>query len=1689
MGTTDKLTDHRSLSRSLITLLATMSLLATQLVGVTWADPAGAEEPEPEPVATDLGTDEPQAPEGDHELLTLGDDEGCAEDEPVGEEPAPVDCEVATEDPCALEQIEELDCSDEPALESGEEEEFVALDITEEMEDDTVTLLAAPGSGVDGLGFEIDGNFTLDGTGTQDWTDRPYQSIVDATSPHTVFSGGTKFGERSEWSWTSGNAPGKADILRLYADVEIAGSEAWLRIAGERDGSSGDTWVSFELNQDNDGPFLGNSGVPVTPTEGDLLITFGYPGNNTTAPTVILERWSGTAWVTEQNITSFAAVNTVLLDNPTGQELAVREFLELSIDVSWLFGADAPCRSFGASWAFSRSSNSGPSSQMQDFIAPFPFGFDTCASPTLKKIDDNGGNGLAGAVLALYAGDVDPLAVGFDDDPVFGPCTTNANGECTGATGLKPGGYTLFEVVPPPGFRYSDDRTTSITLSDNDDGTYKIANPPISYLIEIDDDDTNAVGNEHDFEVSLFADFIFDYDAYHDNGTISYEESDDVDLPLAGERIDLAWSGPTDSGLAASTSSDGDGDFCTTSEDGTCTVTVESTNVGKGTLTASYGTGLSGPAASSPANATAGGYFSSIADTADKTWVAFDATIESDGENLIDEDHTFKVTVHQSDDEDVLIGDVEVEVTWDGPVGSSITGDGSEQTVTESDPTVNATCTTEDDDSRVDFGTCTFTVSSSDAGAGTATIMKLIGSIGGEGLVVTGDSQRPHDLIAESDAWTAFSNDAGDRTATKQWIRFVAAVTPKDAINRVDDDHTFTIDVVAVLSEDTDGAYTDTRPASATTVTVTWTPDDGHDSTIVGPGDLPIDGDGLGATCTTDENGTCEVTVSSGGDPGSGTLAVTSIADFWVDTNLDGEEADDGEERRPAELTADDEEFEADRGTKTWLAFLVSITPDEATNLLDDGSGDGLSEHVFDVEVYVASEVRSGATEAEGGGYDWQLLVLEEGQSVTIVADPNDSDTQIDWKPDGAPYRSDTCSMSGGSEDGTPATCTITANSKDAGSWTIEATGITLDGIVDGDGPVDLTEGDDAFATSGTVRTGDIWVVLDNTAEKTWIGYGLEVTPDEAYNPLAEDPADSSFEHTFTVTLRSDDPGTLDEEEDGTPVYSPGNAAIAGEAVHIDLSLESDVAEVLTINDTPVGDGFDPGGFACSPVATLIGGGEDAELVGLCRVTVSTSAPEIGDWFDAAGTATITASFDGADHQGHTRLYTDEGVKYWSAIELVKTANPTLISAVTLPTNVTYTFDVTNHSPVPLSALTLTDTFFTDGGSPIVDLTDALIDAIADALDAEELDDTLERGEDGDVLHPGESVTVTYVYSVPNGTSSPLANIATVTGTDPGQNEISDSDNASVTITPPPPAPGTPQITLDKTANPTSIVLPEGEDATAVVTYTYTALNSGTVTLTNVTLTDDVLGDLTDELREALGGSSMSVGQSVTFTVDQTVGVPDVGLLVNIATVSGTGGGSTVTDTDTATVEITQVLGTVFEPSIDIVKEALIEADADGRKTVTVPEGGSADVTYRYTITNTGDTTLTDITLDDDVIGELTDLLDVTTLEPGESTIVEVTYATTAADLAAGRVDNVGIATGTSPQGATVDARDDESVSIVEVRGVVQQQPTPVALPQAEQLPRSGSDTTMLTALGLVLTVLGGATLLLGARRRRGHPL
>src|SRR5680860_551691 len=102
MGTTYKLTDHRSLSRLALTLLATLSLLATQLVGFAWAE--GDEELEAE-VAAEEADPEPEPDCAADPTL-----EGCPEPEPDGEEPVAVDCEPDSDDPsCAPEEPTEPD--------------------------------------------------------------------------------------------------------------------------------------------------------------------------------------------------------------------------------------------------------------------------------------------------------------------------------------------------------------------------------------------------------------------------------------------------------------------------------------------------------------------------------------------------------------------------------------------------------------------------------------------------------------------------------------------------------------------------------------------------------------------------------------------------------------------------------------------------------------------------------------------------------------------------------------------------------------------------------------------------------------------------------------------------------------------------------------------------------------------------------------------------------------------------------------------------------------------------------------------------------------------------------------------------------------------------------------------------------------------------------------------------------------------------------------------------------------------------------------------------------------------------------------------------------------------------------------------------------------------------------------------
>jgi len=141
-------------------------------------------------------------------------------------------------------------------------------------------------------------------------------------------------------------------------------------------------------------------------------------------------------------------------------------------------------------------------------------------------------------------------------------------------------------------------------------------------------------------------------------------------------------------------------------------------------------------------------------------------------------------------------------------------------------------------------------------------------------------------------------------------------------------------------------------------------------------------------------------------------------------------------------------------------------------------------------------------------------------------------------------------------------------------------------------------------------------------------------------------------------------------------------------------------------------------------------------------------------------------------------------------------------------------------------------------------------------------------------------------------------------------------------------------------------------------------------------------------------------------------------------------------------------------------------------KTVDPISGNPGDtVTYTYVVTNTGDTTLYDISVDDDVIGHIGD---VDQLPAGESTTLAQDYVLPAGALG---VTNVGTATGTDVLGKTVKDHDDANVTIVEAAH--NPPPTP---PQPTAF--TGSDAARVGLIILVLLALGAVALVIGRRRR-----
>ncbi|MBN1995424.1 MAG: PKD domain-containing protein, partial [Anaerolineae bacterium] len=209
-----------------------------------------------------------------------------------------------------------------------------------------------------------------------------------------------------------------------------------------------------------------------------------------------------------------------------------------------------------------------------------------------------------------------------------------------------------------------------------------------------------------------------------------------------------------------------------------------------------------------------------------------------------------------------------------------------------------------------------------------------------------------------------------------------------------------------------------------------------------------------------------------------------------------------------------------------------------------------------------------------------------------------------------------------------------------------------------------------------------------------------------------------------------------------------------------------------------------------------------------------------------------------------------------------------------------------------------------------------------------------------------------------------LTNTVAVTGVNTLSEITVATDTASVPLT------YTIGITVVKTAS----------QATAspgdTVTYTYRITNTGDITLT-VILYDDEL-----DTYPPLSAMTVAPQNSVTGTAVKLVNAGDLpGPIVNTAIVTGANTivSQTVMATNTAVVTLT------YTTAISLEKRA-------------TPSSATLNqvITYRYTITNTGQAPL-DLILSDDKLGPLSP--PVTPLAPGLSTVVITTHTVSQLDL------------------------------------------------------------------------------------------
>ena len=371
-------------------------------------------------------------------------------------------------------------------------------------------------------------------------------------------------------------------------------------------------------------------------------------------------------------------------------------------------------------------------------------------------------------------------------------------------------------------------------------------------------------------------------------------------------------------------------------------------------------------------------------------------------------------------------------------------------------------------------------------------------------------------------------------------------------------------------------------------------------------------------------------------------------------------------------------------------------------------------------------------------------------------------------------------------------------------------------------------------------------------------------------------------------------------------------------------------------------------------------------------------------------TATMAATPPTGTPVTATESVTVEAIAPAPSLTLSKTASNT--TDVQVGDVITYTYVAENTGNVGLTAVSISDVH--SGAGTLSAITPASVD-----------------------LALGESATFTATYTVTQAdidAGADITNTATANATPDGGTYTPVMADETVTVEAPAPA-----STLTKTAsNDTDVAVGD------VITYTYVFTNTGNTTMTDVSVSDSHGGTAPLSAITPANVVSLAVGDSATFTATYTVTQADID---SGATISNTAtGNATTPGTFTAPSATETIDPEVTAPAAAMVKTASNDTD------VVVDEV----ITYTYVVTNTGNTTLTDVSVSDDHSGTGTlsaiTPASVASLAVGDSATFTATYTVTQADIDAGNaIINTATMAATPPTGTPVTATESVTVEAI----------------------------------------------------------